>query len=355
MSRVEILIIGSNNKATGGIPRYIPEQVRHLPETINERVYDIGAPQGSGKIWFLKSMILAVFDAIKFPFRSRPDVVHIHTSQHFSFYRAAFYVLFANYVWRVPVLLHIHGSSFDEFVSTDSLLIRILQSVVYNATSKIVVLSQYWNQQLEPYTNPDKITIIPNAVNPSDYEPKDVSDPVHIVFVSNLIERKGIIELTDSLETVLDKYSTIRVSIAGKGPLSDRVEALEREYTSVNYLGYISEKEKYELLSSGSIFVLPAHAEGLPIAILEAMAGGNAIISTTVGSIPEVIDKKSGRLISPKDSHELTEKLNELIRSPQEVRAMGERNRQLIKEQYCWATITNELVKEYHELNSKNE
>ena len=350
MSSSEVLIVGSNNKPTGGIPRYIPEQLRHLPEDVEGRVYDIGAAEGSGVSWLVTSLCLALADALAFPLQRRPDVVHVHTSQRLSFYRASAYVLFARYGWRVPVLLHIHGSSFDEFVATESVPVRTLQRLVYDASSEIVVLSQYWKRQLEPHADREKITVLPNAVNPADYEPRYDAEPPHVVFVSNLIERKGVNELIDALETVLDDGPEIRVSIAGKGPLSPAVERLADRHDSVTSLGYVSEDRKRELLEEGSIYVLPAHAEGLPIAILEAMAGGNAIVSTTVGSIPEVIGTENGRLLSPGDSRALASRLEELANDPETVRAMGRRNRRFVEERYCWDVVVTRLVDRYERL-----
>jgi glycosyltransferase involved in cell wall biosynthesis len=97
------------------------------------------------------------------------------------------------------------------------------------------------------------------------------------------------------------------------------------------------------------VFVLPAHAEGLPIAMLEGMAGGNAIVSTTVGSIPEVVDERSGILIEPGDVEGLTDAIGELIASPERTGRMARRNRELIEAEYSWATATDRLEEMYAE------
>lgn len=347
MDSIRLLVVGSNNKTTGGIPRYIPEQLEHLSETVDAAVYDIGAPTGSGLVWFLYSLLLALWDAIRFPATAQPDIVHVHTSQNFSFYRASFYVLFAAYIWRCPVLLHVHGSTFDEFVDTDSRICQRLQSIVYTAADEVIVLSTYWRDELEQYVPREKITVLPNAVDPDAYSPSFDLTPPHVVFISNLIPRKGVTELAEALDTVLDHSENVKVSIAGKGPLSDQVKQLADRHAEVTYLGYISEAEKYRLLNDGSIFVLPTYAEGLPIAILEAMAGGNAIIATAVGSIPELIDEDNGILIKPGDSDELIGALEELISSPETVASMAQTNRELIEERYSWSIISEQLEERY--------
>lgn len=347
MTSFRLLIIGSNNKPTGGIPRYIPEQVQYLSDDIEATVYDIGAPEGSGPLWFLISFVRALWDSVVFPTTDRPDIAHVHTSQQFSFYRASFYVLFCKYVWGCPVILHIHGSSFDEFVSTDSYLSRKIQSIVYSAADEVIVLSDYWKTQLRNYIEQEKISVLPNAVDPTEYTPNFDIKPTHIVFISNLIPRKGVNEFLEAVDTLLQEDHNIRISIAGKGLLSDKVERFAEMHENVTYLGYVSESKKRQLLCNGSIYVLPSYAEGLPIALVEAMAGGNAIVSTTVGSIPEVISEENGILVTPGDVDGLVEALRELVSSPEKVRQMARNNRERVETEYSWSSVSSELENHY--------
>ena len=342
-TQTDLLIVGT--MGGGGIHQYIDEQAERLPDHISVSVYDmVAAPTGSGPVWFVLSFLRSLWAAIVFPFRSPPDVVHVHTSHRFSFYRASFYALFAAYVWRRPVLLHVHGSSFDEFAKTDDVGVRWLQSVVFRAVDRIVVLSEYWRDVLEDRVPPDKIQVLPNAVDPGEYDPAFETDPPHVVFVSNHVERKGVLELVSAIDALANRDVDFRATIAGSGPLAHHVEELAARHDNVDYPGYVSETEKRELLASGSIFVLPTYAEGLPIAMLEGMAGQNAIVSTNVGSIPEVIETgTNGILIEPGDPEPLAEALETLVRSPEETERMARRNRTLIEEQYSWDRTTEEL------------
>jgi glycosyltransferase involved in cell wall biosynthesis len=344
----DLLIVGT--LGGGGIHQYVEEQAERLSGDLSVTVYDMASDStGSGLVWFVVSLVRSLWAALRFPFRTPPDVVHVHTSHRFSFYRASFYVLFAAHVWRRPVILHVHGSSFDEFVETDDAAVRRLQSAVFAASDRIVVLSAYWREVLASRVPDGKIRVVPNAVDPGEYDPGFGDDPPHVVFVSNLIERKGVPELLEAIEALQDRDVEFRVTIAGKGPLSGAVEDLAARHENVEYRGYVSEPEKRALLGSGAVFVLPAHAEGLPIAMLEGMAGGNAIVSTTVGSIPEVVDERSGILIEPGDVEGLTDAIGELIASPERTGRMARRNRELIEAKYSWATATDRLEEMYAE------
>ena len=110
MSDLDLLIVGPAGHDTGGVARYIDEHRRILPSDIRTRTYDVATPRGSGVEHFLRASLVALADMARFPFRSRPDVVHVHSSHYFSFYLSAFYVLFASLVWRRPVVIHVHGS-----------------------------------------------------------------------------------------------------------------------------------------------------------------------------------------------------------------------------------------------------
>lgn len=349
MDTDRLLIVGT--LGGGGIHQYVEQQHRTLNGSVDASVYDMASdPKGDGAWWLLTSALASLLAALRFPFRSPPDVVHVHTSHQYSFYRSAFYVLCAAYVWDRPVVLHIHGSSFDEFVTTDSWFVSRLQALVFEASDRIIVLSPYWRDVLETRVDEQKLRVLPNAVDPDEYSPTFEVESPHIVFVSNLVERKGVNELATAVEELVDTDLDLRVSIAGSGPLTETVESLADRYAAVEYLGYVSEQDKRTLLESGSIFVLPAYAEGLPIAMLEGMAGGNAVVSTTVGSIPEVIAEENGILVDPGDGEQLADALTTLVSSPERTERMGRRNRRLVSETYSWSTAKRTLREIYADL-----
>jgi len=346
---MRVLIVGSVSADTGGIAQYINEQVRRL-DISDIQTHDITPPLGSGPVWLIRAILFALIDAARFPFYSRPDLVHIHTSHNLSFFRASFYVLFTKYVWRRPVVLHIHGSSFDTFINTNSRLLARFQTVVFDATSSVIVLSSYWEKQLSTRVSAEKIHKIPNAVDTSEYEPQWDDSVPHVVFISNLLERKGIIELTDAIRQ-LEGLNTqqYKVTVAGKGPLSENVSRFSDKFDFIEYRGFVSEKEKRAIIGTGTIYVLPSHAEGLPIAILEGMAGGNAIISTTVGSIPEVISDQNGILVEPGNVDSLVDALHMLISDKKKTEMMGRYNRAVGEECYSWDVVLQQLQAVYED------
>jgi glycosyltransferase involved in cell wall biosynthesis len=346
---LRVLLVGPV-QATGGIARYIDELRTHLPPAVAVAVHDTAAPPGSGPRRFARGVLGALADALRFPFRDRPDVVHIHTAEDYSFLRKSAYVLLTRYVWGRPVILHVHGPLFDRFLADAAFPLEALQRAVFAASSAIVVLSPYWERALSPSLPAGKVLVLPNAIDAEAYEPRFGSDEegerALVAFVANHVPRKGIREFTDAIGRLMESGADCQVTIAGSGPLDDRSKRLAERYPDVEYLGYVSEERKRELLSEASIYVLPAYAEGLPIGVLEAMAGGNAVVATAVGGVPDLIDEQGGELVAPRDPEALAEALRRLVDDPEGVGKMGRHNAEVV-EQYTWTRVIPRLTDLY--------
>ena len=92
----------------------------------------------------------------------------------------------------------------------------------------------------------------------------------------------------------------------------------------VEYEGFVSGEKKRELLQNADALILTSYNEGLPISILEAMSYGDAVISTPVGGIPEVVDATNGILVAPGDRDAIYDAVLRIVSMPEEeLRAMG--------------------------------
>lgn len=207
------------------------------------------------------------------------------------------------------VVIHVHGSSYEEFVKTNSLVLEWFQSRLFARADSVIVISQRLRDTLSTRIPAEKMVVLPNAVSPGKYDPSPEFDPPRLVFLSSHVERKGIKELEATIHSLSNRKMRFTVDIAGTGPLADLSRQLALRYEHVTYHGYVSELKKRRLLERGAIFVLPSRAECLPFAILEAMAGGTAVVTTSVGGIPEVVTEDHGRLVPPENPSELTETL----------------------------------------------
>jgi len=113
----------------------------------------------------------------------------------------------------------------------------------------------------------------------------------------------------------------------------------------VDFLGNISRREEiFEKLDQSDLFVLPSRQEGLPRAMIEAMARGLPCIGSQVGGIPELLPPEY--LVPPDDEHALANKIIEVIHDPERMARMSARNREL-SGKYCSDVLTKRRVEFY--------
>ena len=119
----------------------------------------------------------------------------------------------------------------------------------------------------------------------------------------------------------------------GDGETDKLKKIIEQESLGelIEFVGWVDGNQKIDLLNNSNVFILPSYNEGLPIAILEAMSYGLAIISTNVGGIPEIVNQ-NGILINPGDKIKLTEAIFRYINN----------------DYYTESKVSQKIVKEYY-------
>ena len=156
--------------------------------------------------------------------------------------------------------------------------------------------------------------------------------------------RKGVYDLIQAAEKIVGKNSKVKFILCGDGEIQKVRELIEKKGLSKNFEvpGWIEDKEKY--LKKADIFVLPTYHEGLPNAILEAMAAGLPVISTPVGGIPEAVQEgKNGFLINPGEVSRLQEKMLLLMGNLLLRKRMGKYSRKIAEDKFDIRKILHQL------------
>jgi glycosyltransferase involved in cell wall biosynthesis len=140
-----------------------------------------------------------------------------------------------------------------------------------------------------------------------------------LLFVGWLERDKGIFELLEACRCLaVGRHFTL--DIAGEGSASEEARAMTDSYGlggTVRFLGWLRGAELLGALKEADVLVLPSWAEGLPNVMVEAMAARLAVVVTTVGAIPELVEnRQSGMLVEPKDVDALVGALSELMDDP---------------------------------------
>jgi len=161
------------------------------------------------------------------------------------------------------------------------------------------------------------------------------ADPV-LVVTARLEPQKGHRVLLQSLQTVRREFPQLRLVCLGEGCLRGELESQMRDLgleDSVRFLGYQSNVVDWVALAEFT--VLPSFWEGLPLAAIESLAAGRAVVATAVDGTPEVvIDGKTGFTVPPDDAKRLAEAICCLLREPGLRERMGEEGRRWVMEHF---------------------
>ena len=249
------------------------------------------------------------------------------------------------WIMRVPVRVATHHGSLEIFPG----LLNHLHNWIINsgkAQTLVVVSTSLKEKAIREGIQPKRIQVIANGIElPPRLEAaaatvrKELSPAQNqplLLAVGRLVTPKGHTYLLQAVPALLTEYPDLQLVIAGEGYLRPALEAeidslhLER---SVHLLGNRSDVPV--LLQACDIFVLSSRNEGMPIALLEAMAAGAAVISTRVEGVADLIcEGQNGLLVPVEDPVALAQAILHLLRNPDLRRQLGAAARETIQEKY---------------------
>ncbi len=166
----------------------------------------------------------------------------------------------------------------------------------------------------------DRVVIVHNCVPDPGVRKPPVGETPLIVFLGRLSERKGVPELLQAFSHPAMKDLRWRAVLAGDGPVEDyRHQAIAMGLSDrVEMPGWLSADKAQALCAGADILVLPSHAEGLAMAVIEGLSHGLAVVTTRVGAHEEVIsDGKTGVFVPVGDKDALAAALAKLVTDPE--------------------------------------
>ena len=317
-------------------------------------------PEGRPFLTGAKAQIRLLYQLVKTIIKQRAKIVHIHTCSGFTFWRDCIHALIAR-LFGSRVILHIHGGGFIEFVDSQHYIGKLVIRMALSWVSRVIVLSSSWVSRLKPFAPQAKWRIVPNGVPiPPCIASIDQLQPTFL-FLGNLGKQKGAEDLVRAAQIAIRKGFDGQILLAGKETTPGQSNTLERLINELNLqshvrlIGVISGETKVNVFKSADCFVLPSHAEGLPMAMLEAMSYGLPVISTKVGSVPEVItDGVEGYLIEPGDIESLADRIFRLGQDVALRKRMGKAARERIERCYSLDVVVKRLIQVYEEILEDN-
>jgi len=355
----KVLIVGPHPPPPGGMANFIHNlESSNLRDSYEIHGFDTDYPR------FLKrfrplTLIWLPFMYLQYYYVLRtlnPDIVHVNTPSFNSFYKHSLFVTMAK-SQSLPVVLHIHGGKFKDFYDGSNESGKANISRRLRKADRLIVLSESWREFFRTLCPDEIIRVVENGI------PLDVFAPsenlknrkgLNFIFVGEVRSAKGMDELLDAFSQLIKKRTDWKLTIVGSGQIDKYRKIVDESGISLNvqFAGEKTGRDLTKLYSESDIFVFPSHSEGMPLVVLEAMAMKLAIIASSVGSIPEILDKAGGILIPPKDSNALENAIESLIGNVDKINSMGGINKKTIENRFSFDRVSEQIGKIYEELTT---
>lgn len=208
--------------------------------------------------------------------------------------------------YHVPYVIRFGGGDIPGFQRRFKWIYKFIApfiKILWENADALVANSNELKRFAENFYHKKPILVIHNGVDVEKFEiavKKEIEKEIRILFVSRLIERKGLQHIIPMLKNIQSLVSSpINLIIVGDGPYREILEKLVEQYDVKDIVQFVGGKEKNELSEyyrNADIFILPSRMEGMPNVVLEAMASGLPIIMTPCGGSEELV-KKNGYVV----------------------------------------------------------
>lgn len=301
--------------------------------------FKLGSKDGIKKdlMWALNQLVIYIKIIYTSIFR-RYEIVHLNVGlEKFSIIRDSIIFFLEKHIFNKKVILHIHGGFFLMNEPKSKMLCFLLNKIFKNA-EVVIVLSEMEKEVLSKRYGNLSFYVFPNAVD-TDYvstiSNKTSNERIKFIFMGRINETKGIYTISDSLQYLKKYFDRFTLEIYGAGPELHRwintLNAIEGfRYT---YNGVVGGKDKWKALGNADVFLLPSlHSEGMPIAMIEAMAAGCVVIVTDVASVSSIVhDNVNGILLSESCPKQLARKMEDIIEGRYNLNSMGQKAKEYVQ------------------------
>lgn len=332
----KVLFVGPDINGKGGIASVLQAY------KLNIKSFQY-APTNSHKGSIVGYFVL-FFLLLKLPFIrlfTHTKIVHIHAAMGKSFVRKSI-IIFISHLLGFKIVFHSHGGSAKEYYARRG--IRNIKNTL-DKCDAIIVLSDYWKKYYETTFGYKNVVVINNIVSHGNPH-NELTGIINLLFLGVINEAKGIFDLVNTIGNHKDFLSgKIHLTICGDGENNKIIERIRYHKIDdiVQFYGWVSGHEKDRMIENCNIVILPSYIEGVPITLLEAMAYGKPVISTTVGGIPSIIHNGvNGFITEPGNKEAIFNAIKHYINNPDDLITHGNNGLEIVKDYYP-ETVTTQL------------
>ncbi len=300
----------------------------------------VGRLRGVRALFRLAPYIVRLWSAA-----GQADLIHVMANSGWAWHFFAAPAIWIAHLRGKPVVVNYRGGDADAFLARQ---FRWVRPTLARA-SRVVVPSGFLGAVFAKYGV--ATTVVPNIVNLEAFQPQ-VSRPAnpHLIVTRNLEPIYDIATTIRAFAIVSRQHPDARLTIAGSGPSRPELEQLAQDLgvaDRVSFTGRLDNAMLPDLYRSASVHLNSSLIDNMPISLLEAMACGVSIASTSAGGIPYLVEhEKTGLLVPVGDHRALAAAALRLIDDPQFAAGLARAARQAVQV-YSWPSVRSQLFAVY--------
>jgi len=272
----------------------------------------------------------------------KPAMIYMQICQTtLGYLRDVVFILISK-IFCSKIICHLRGGNFRNWYMSSGSFLQAIIRKTHSLVDGQIVLGENLRKMFKDILPNQKIFVVPNGKNVA-YTPKNKDyTKIRIMFLSNFIYEKGIVDVLKAVPYVYKAHRNIEfIFVGGWWDKYTKIEIKKFLYRHqnlpINIKGLVSGDAKFRFLFQSDIFIFPTYypPEGHPWVIVEAMAAGLPIITTDQGAITESVkDGVNGFIVEKRNPKEIAEKIKVLIDNPDLRKKMGRESRRLYLENF---------------------
>ncbi len=345
--QIQVISVGPDIRVQGGISRVIemistriPAQVRfrHVPTFTRYTGAEGLDPSERGSRFGQSLVFVRAFATVVKAAVGRRAVFHVHFAGRGSLIRKGL-VCGVLRALRCTYAVHSHAAETCLFHPWVPQVCRRLLLWGVAGADRVIVLTQFWYDYYQSLLGlpASRLFLLPNPAN----LPETVPDRGHratlkLLFLGRVGQRKGAFDLIRAFARLPeDVRCNCFLTLAGDGEVDAAVSLAAQTGCSgeVDIRGWVGPKEVEGLLRDSDVLLLPSHAEGMSMALIEAMSWALAVVTTNAGGAQAFLEHgHNSILVAPGDVEGIAHAISELYRDPRMRVALGVAARQTISQ-----------------------
>lgn len=351
----------STPERLGGVGGYYLSLRKHLPGNVKYFHYKSDIGQNPIVLFFA-----ALVDILRFAKRCKSkkhhiDLIHLNPSLNWAGLLRDGLMLWIAWMYGKKTIVFFRGwhETMERKIKTNR-FVRSLFVRTFKKASACIVLSENFRVKLKNWGVDKSIYVETTTVDDELLEavdcPKQQKQPgmFKLLFLSRLEKAKGIYELLEAYQLLKNKYKMLGLTVAGTGSqINTAKEFVKREnLRDVVFTGHLAGNDKAAAYAASDVFVFPTyHGEGMPNAVLEAMAFGLPVITRPVGGLTDFFETgRMGFLTESKEPLTLAGLIENLIENEILRKQISEYNAAYAKKHFLSAQVAGRLLKIYEDV-----